>query len=249
MDLLQCRVLKNMPPITFNILAKLFNFCLSKGYFPKIFKKAKVVPVLKKGKNPKLPNSYRPISMLSILDKLFEKVIKHRLLSHAGLHNIINKEQFGFRKEHSTVHQIKRVMNFIENNKLNRKSTGVVFLDIEKGFDTVWHDGLVFKLNKFGFPLYLQKIIKHYFFDRSFVVCIDNTWSTPRKIPARLPEGSVLSPTLYSIYTSDITIKKSNEAAFYADDSALICSGKLSNAIIKRLNDSLICAAKYFSKI
>ena len=94
--MLQTVILKNMPPIIFEALAK-------------------------KEKNPKLPNSYRPTYILSVLDKLFEMVILHRLLSHSVINNIINKEQFGFRKEHTTVHQIKRVTNFIENNKSIRK--------------------------------------------------------------------------------------------------------------------------------
>ena len=106
-------------------------------FISQIFKKAKIVPVPKKGENPKLPNSYRPISIFSFLNKLFEKVILHRSLSHSEINNIINKEQFGFRKEDSTIHQIKRVTNFIEHNKSNRNGASMVFLDIEKAFHTI----------------------------------------------------------------------------------------------------------------
>lgn len=84
--------------------------------------------------------------MLSILNKLFEKVIQRRLIAFGDENNVLNKEQFGFRKEHSTVHQIKRVMNIIELNKANRKRNGV--------------DCLIFKLNKFGFPLTYKKTFK-----------------------------------------------------------------------------------------
>lgn len=84
--------------------------------------------------------------------------------------------------------------------------------------------------------------------NRSFTVSVDNQFSNERLIPAGLPQGSVLSPTLYSIFTSDIPIRKNQDAAFYADDSALICCGKLSNAIIKRMLDSLKTAQKYFVK-
>lgn len=82
----------------------------------------------------------------------------------------------------------------------------------------------------------------------SFVVSIDNMLSNDRQIPAGLPQVSVLSPTLYSIYISDITIPRNHEMAFYADDSAFICSGKVSNAIVKRMEDSLELALKYFDK-
>lgn len=162
----------------------IFNWCLCNGHFPRQFKNAKVIPILKPGKDFKLPSSYRPISMLSILDKIFEKIILARVSEFVEANNIINREQFGFRKGHSTVHQIKRVVNIVTENKKKRKSTGVVLLDIEKAFDSVWHDGVVFKLNKFNFPIYLQKIIKSFLKDRCFSVHVDGTRSTTRGIPA-----------------------------------------------------------------
>lgn len=125
-------ILKKMPDPIFAILNNIFNWCLQNGYFPSAFKKAKVIPIAKKGKDPHLPTSYRPISILNILDKVFEKIIQKRLLLFTNINNIINKEQFGFRKEHSTVHQLQRVINIIDLNKTNRTSTGIVFLDIEK---------------------------------------------------------------------------------------------------------------------
>lgn len=241
-------ILKNMPELFYEILSKIFNCCLINGYFPPAFKRSKVIPIPKKGKDPKLPTSYRPISILSLLDKVFEKIIHKRLVNFADQNSIINHQQFGFRREHSTVHQVKRVVNFIEANKKNRKSTGIIFLDIEKAFDTIWHNGLIFKLNSFGFPIYLQRIIHSYLKNRSFTVYVDGEPSRERLIPAGLPQGSVLSPTLYSIYTSDVNVDRNQEAAFYADDSAFICRGKVSNAIIKRMQQSLITSQKFFNK-
>lgn len=241
-------ILKNMSPLFFNALADIFNSFMSKGIFPDIFKKAKVIPIQKNGKDPKLPNSYRPISLLSALAKLFEKIIYNRLITHTENNNIIHCKQFGFRREHSTVHQIKRVINIVEHNKAARKSTGVVLLDIEKAFDSIWHNGVVFKLNKLAYPIYLQKLIQNFLRNRTFFVSIENSTSSLRNIPAGLPQGSILSPILYSIYTSDIKIKRNHDAAFYADDSAILCSGKLSNAIIKQLAASLEHINKYFNK-
>lgn len=115
-------------------------------------------------------------------------------------------------------------------------------------FDSIWHDGLLYKLNSFNFPLYLQKIVKSFLKNRSFVVCVDRNYSSERQIPAGLPQGSVLSPTLYSLYTSDINIRRNQEAAFYADDSAFICCGKVSNAIVKRMQQTINSSQKYFNK-
>lgn len=241
-------LLKNMPNVFFQILVNVFNFCLRSGYFPHSFKIAKVIPIHKKGKDTHLPSSYRPISMLNIVDKIFENILLKRIKIFTEENNIINDEPFGFRKQHSTVHQLKRVVNFIEKNKQLRKSTGVVFLDIEKAFDSIWHEGLLYKMNTFGFPFYIQKILKSFLTQRSFVVSINNCLSSPRNIPAGLPQGSVLSPLLYSIFTADFVVSRNQEAAFYADDSALICSGKVSDAIVKKLKNSLTSASRYFSK-
>lgn len=241
-------VLKKMPDIFFTTITTIFNWCLLNGYFPNHFKKAKVIPVLKSGKDPKMANSYRPISILSMLDKVFEKIIHKRLLDYCDLKNIINKEQFGFKKEHSTIHQLKRVINMILANKRRKRSTGAVFLDIEKAFDSVWHNGLIYKMNKFTFPVYLQKIIKSFLSERTFVVEVGDHVSSVRKIPAGVPQGSVLSPLLYSIFTSDFKIPSKHSVAFYADDSAFISSGKLSNTIVKNMEKAIISAQKYFRK-
>lgn len=203
-------------------MTKIFNWCLCNGYFPKIFKDARVIPILKPGKNPKSPASYRPISMLSVMDKLFEKVVQARLTSFCDRNNVIHKHQFGFKKGHSTIHQIKRIEKMISHNMVNRKSTGVVLLDVEKAFDSVWHNGLLYKLHKFNLPIYLEKIIKSFLTDRVFSVCVDKKNSTLRDIPAGVPQGSILSPTLYSLFTSDFKSLKNQSVAFYADDSAMI---------------------------
>lgn len=92
----------------------------------------------------KTKHSPSSISILIALYKEFEKIILQRLKEFTEMNNFINKEQFNFRKNHSTVHQLKMVVNTITENKNNRKSTGILFFDIEKAFDTLWHDGLIF---------------------------------------------------------------------------------------------------------
>ena len=154
--------------------------------------------------------------MLNILGKIFEKIILIRLNEFTEQNDILSKEQFGFRRDHSTIHQVKRIVNIINTNKNHRKSTGIVFLDIEKAFDSIWHNGIIFKLSKFGYPIHLQKIIKSFLSDRYFAVNLDNEKSTQRGIPAGVPQGSILSPTLYSIYTSDFKALRNQTAAFYA---------------------------------
>lgn len=247
-DSINSLLLKKLPHSAYTFLVKVFNFCITNSYFPKDFKMAKVIPIGKIGKDPKLPTSYRPISLLSSLDKVFEKIIFHRLTTFVEDFNLIHKCQYGFRAQHSTMHQVKRVVNIIKSNKNKRHSTGILFLDIEKAFDSIWHNGLIYKLHKMQIPLYLIKLIKSFLTDRSFIVDINGEQSATRSIPAGVPQGSVLSPLLYTLYTSDFKLSRENDVAFYADDSAFICHGKLSNAIVKRMQKAIVSASKYFTK-
>lgn len=241
-------LLKNLPEKGIQILVSIFNSCIRLNYFPSIFKKAKVVAVLKPNKPKKSPSSYRPISLLSNIGKIFEKCIHHRLNEYVSTHNLLAKEQFGFKKEHGTVHQIRRIQNKITLNKRGRKSTGIVLLDIEKAFDTVWHNGLIFKMISMNLPIYLCKIIADFLHNRTFSVSVNNVFSSTKNIPAGLPQGSILSPILYNLYTSDFKPTKMFEAAYYADDTALICTSKLTSALLKKMENSLAVCNKYFSK-
>lgn len=241
-------IIKRMSDNFFVLLTQIFNWCLCNGYFPQTFKAAKVIPILKKGKAANLASSYRPISMLTVIDKVFEKIILSRVKRFTEQNNIIHKYQFGFREGLSTIHQLKRVLKLITDNKVERKSTGVVLLDIEKAFDTVWHNGLVYKLNEFNFPIFIQKMIKSFLEKRSFFVYVDGQKSSMRTINAGVPQGAILSPILYSIFTSDFKIGKEQSVAFYADDSALISSGKVSNAIVKNMKKGLMACQRYFKK-
>lgn len=248
MDGIQNVLLKNLSKKSVILLTKIFNGCIKIGYFPTQFKCAKVIPILKSGKDPKRPLSYRPISLLSSLGKILERVILKRLTKFAEETNILAKEQFGFRSEHSTTHQIQRVTKIVTHNRAHRKSTGMVLLDIEKAYDTVWHDGLIYKLNSFDCPFYLTKMLHSFLANRSFFVSVNNYSSSTRSIPAGLPQGSVISPLLYSIFISDFKKPKYCEIAYYADDTSLLCSGKQTKTIIKKLQMSLHAVQKYLKK-
>lgn len=121
-------------------------------------------------------------------------------------------------------------------------------MDIEKAFDTVWHNGLIFKMLEAEIPTYLCKIIADFLEDRTFVVCVNTTHSPQKTITAGLPQGSVLSPLLYSLYTSDFSPPQQVRTAYYADDTALITSSKLTTALLKKMEKGLTSCNKYFHK-
>lgn len=247
-DGIQNIILKHLPRKAIILLTKIFNGCLKIGYFPENFKCAKIVPVLKPNKSPIEAKSYRPISLLSCLGKTLEKIILNRLVSFIEQHDSIINEQFGFRSGHSTIHQVSRITKFISINKQQRKSTGLVLLDVEKAFDTVWHDALLFKLNSFGFPTSSIKIIQSFLSNRTFKVFINGSTSNLNNITAGVPQGSILSPTLYSLFISDFKINKNCNFALYADDTAIFTSSKQIRGVTSKLQLGLNSCLKYFNK-
>lgn len=230
-------MLKKLPFRAIVLITLIFNGCLKIGYFPDVFKLAKVIPIPKQGKDAKIPSSYRPNSLLSCLGKLLERVLYARVNKYADENDLIARKQFGFRPQHSTVHQLQRVVNIIKSNKRMRKSTGLLLLDIEKAFDSIWHNGLIYMLNSFGLPKYLLRILKSFVTARKFAVTVGKSTSSSRNIPAGLPQGSVLSPLLYCLYISDFVSPKCCKMSYYADDTGIIAEGKQTKSIVKNSNE------------
>jgi hypothetical protein len=134
------------------------------------------------------------------MGKLFEKVILKTLQKHIDERGLLNASQFGFRARHSTTLQCMRLKDQFTLNFNNKISTAAVFLDIEKAFDTTWHSGLLYNLSKLEFSTSLIKLIGSVFSQRKFRVSAAGEMSTPRVMQAGVPQGSVLSPTLFNMY-------------------------------------------------
>jgi len=128
----------------------------------------------------------------------------HRLVTYISHQHLLPNEQFGFRRKHSTVSQLSRITDYITNGYNLHKHTGMVSLDIEKAYDTVWINGLLYKLISYNIPTYLIYILKSFLKDRSFTVRLKDTSSTPKTTPSGLPQGAVLSTTLFAMYFSDM---------------------------------------------
>ncbi|GBP86994.1 Probable RNA-directed DNA polymerase from transposon X-element [Eumeta japonica] len=124
------------------LLVAIFNACIKNCYFPPAWKEAEVIGIHKPGKPRDLPASYRPISLLSGLGKLFEKILKTRLSNHLIGKGLIIDEQFGFRPAHSCPQQVLRLVEYVSEGFETERSTVAVFFDVTKAFDRVWHAGM-----------------------------------------------------------------------------------------------------------
>jgi hypothetical protein len=210
----------NSPPRLIDHLMIIYNTILSTQHFPSQWKLAEIIVLLKPQKPPTQVSSYRPISLLPILSKIFEKLLLSRIRDVVDAE--IRPEQFGFRTGCSTTLQIMRFVSDVSDAINISRTTAAVLIDFKAAFDTVWHLGLAYKLTKI-FPPPMVKLLWSYFTERKFTVrsnnlCYPET-SAILPISAGVPQGSVLGPVLYSIFINDIPKVDNVSLALYADDT------------------------------
>lgn len=239
-DLITGQILKQLPRKAIVKLTYLINAAIRLKYIPSLWKVAEIVMIPKPGKPPHITSSYRPISLLPTMSKLFEKLLLRRLQPIIVNKKLIPNHQFGFRQKHSTIDQLHRVTDIIENALEERKVCSALFLDVAQAFDRVWHEGLFHKLETI-LPKSYTDIIKSYLTDRYFRIKQDDAYSELKEIKAGVPQGSVLGPVLYLLYTCDLPEFDNYCLATFADDTAILAVGKdnvetankLQNAISK----------------
>ncbi|CAG4993124.1 unnamed protein product [Colias eurytheme] len=219
----------------------LVNYFLSTGFIPPSWKTQIVIPILKPNKNPSDPNSYRPIALSSTLCKITEILLKNRLEWFVENNNILAKSQFGFRKGFSTLDSIAVLTTDIQISFKKKQFLAGVFLDIEGAYDNVILPILRQKLHQLSIPERLTRFICNLLMCRSIQVRVDGSLSSPRSIWKGLPQGSVLSPLLYSLYTYDLesSVNSFCNILQYADDIALYCSSSSISEIECNLNSAL----------
>jgi hypothetical protein len=198
-----------------------------------------VVALLKSRKDLKFPQNLRPISLLSSTGKVFEKVILQIVQRHIGERNLLNASQFGFRARHSTTLQCVRLADHVTLHCNNNMSTAAVFLDDEKAFDTIWQPGLLYKLSNLQFSTSLIKSIGLLLSQRKFIVSIEGEMSTPRYMQAGMPQGFILSPTLYNLYNNDTPQNPVANIALFADGTYLYATDRKAGYVLRKIQRGL----------
>lgn len=193
-------MIKSLPHCYYITLTDIINGCIKHSYFPNTWKQALIITFPKPGKNLSMPASYRPISLLPNLAKVFERVILTRLQSYS---NIIPKEQHGFLPGRSTASQLVRILEYIGQGIHNHEASAILMLDVAKAFDRVFHTGLLVKLIANGLEADLIHLIKSYLDNRTFKVRVGTTMSTTRPIAAGVPKDQFSD--LYSIFSTPPT--------------------------------------------
>ena len=211
-------ILSHLPVGALRRLRDIFNASTSAGYFPDGFKGAEMKMIVKSGKDPSLPDSYRPISLLETPGKLLERIINRRLRDHLEMEHQYSPGQYGFRRGVGTTHAVAVATETLAVLEASGHRCNLVLRDVSKAFDKVWHLGLKFKMLHLGLPGPLERMLCDFLEDRTARIKIDNRAGPSFPLFSGVPQGSVLSPTLYTIYTRDCPRSHAGLNVQYADD-------------------------------
>ena len=209
-------------------LTHLINTSLDSGCFPSAFKTARVSPILKKPSlDPSDTKNYRPVSLLPFLSKTLERAAFNQLSTYLQLNNFLDQHQSGFKVGHSTETALLAVTESLHAASANSLSSVLILLDLSAAFDTVDHQILLSTLMSMGITGSAFSLFASYLSGRSYQVTWKGSMSEPRSLSTGVPQGSVLGPLLFSVYTTSLgSVIRSHDFSYhcYADDTQLFLS-------------------------
>ena len=233
--------IKQLPSQGLNYLLEIYNHIWINGIFPNKWREAIVIPIPKPGKNKNCPDSYRPIALTCCLCKLLERILNKRLRWYLECNNILDKNQNGFRTNRSTIDSLTILDSNICTALLNKLHLIAVCLDIEKAYDMLWRHRIIKKLEDWGIDGNMLKFVSNFLKNRHIYVRVNGEISRKTEISNGVPQGSVLSVTLFLIAINDINkaFKRPIKYTIFADDCTFFTTGKNINTSQQILQEGL----------
>ena len=237
-DNISIQMLKICDSVLVEPLSQIYKNCINSGVFPDIWKKSHIIPRYKKNDKCCI-NNYRPVSLLPICDKIFERILYNPLFLYLESNNLLTPHQSGFRPNDSCIYKLSIVhiySDFDHNPSLEVRGN---FLDISKAFDKVWQGGLLYKLESTGISGNLPILFHSFLNNRYQRVVINGQHLNWAPILAGVPQGSILGPLLFLIYINDLPQNLNSVVKLFADDTFLFSTVHNLTSSAKILNDDL----------
>jgi hypothetical protein len=222
-------------------LSHVFNLSLGSGVFPQQLKQCRVIPIFKAGNRLDVDN-YRPISLLSSISKILEKIVAEKLLFHLTNNDLLYTHQYGFIPKRSSEHNLLHIVNYVTAALNDGNFCVGVFLDLKKAFDVCSHTILLKKLKKMGINGITYKWFENYLAGRTQRVDINGNLSSENNLDISVIQGSTLRPILFLCYINDFFHATSLFSVLFADDTTCLSQGK-------NLNELLIYVSQELQKI
>ena len=229
-----------------NHLVELYNFSLVKSIFPSVLKIARVTPGHKSGAVDRVDN-YRPISVLPLFSKIFEKLTLNRMSGFIERHNILTTCQFGFRKGRSTTQAIVKLLSHVVQAYHKKIYSACFFLDLRKAFDTINHILLLQKLQHYGFRGQCFEYLKSYYTNRKQYVNLNGHSSSLLPVIHGVPQGSILGPLCFSLFINDMPLAVDEATVLFADDAAFVITATTLEGLYQKIDKLFSDLATYLN--
>ena len=236
-DRITYAVLRRLHHTAYSYLLDIYNTIWQQETFPNQWRVSTVLAFPKPGKPATDTSNYRPIALTTCVGKLLERIVHTRLMQHLENNKLVNQIQYGFRKNHSTTDALLRLQTFVKENRALRRHTAAIFFDLKKAYDTIWKYGLIRDLPLYNVRGHLAKYICNFLKDRTFRVKVGTSLSPIREQREGVPQGSVLSCSLFLLAINSIAsvIPPDTNGSLFVDDIMIFASSARQPLLERRL--------------